>query len=350
MADEARPSDGWSAVWGQDAAVEALRAAALDPVHAYLIVGPAGSGGRRLADAFAAEVLADGAADPARARRLVGSGEHPDLVVVERSGPAITADMARDLRRLAARPPVESPRKVIIATDFHLVREAGPILLKTLEEPSPSTVFVLLADDVPADLVTIASRCVRIELGPVRTEVLEEALAAQGVEPGRASALAAMAAGDVDRALLLAGDPGAAQRHEVWRSVPDRLDGTGASALGLVDELLAAVDGISVPVRATHAAELQVWRAQRERAGLSTTVPKDMTDRHRREERRARADELQAGLAALAGRLREAMGEGTAGAGEQTAEGLTRVGAARDALVRNPNERLLLTDLLLGLA
>ena len=55
-------------------------------------------------------------------------------------------------------------------------------MLKTIEEPPPSTHFVVLADFVPNDLVTIASRCVRIEFSPIPAAVLVERLVAEGVD------------------------------------------------------------------------------------------------------------------------------------------------------------------------
>jgi len=45
----------------------------------------------------------------------------------------------------------------------HLLRpEGAALLLKTIEEPPPSTMFLILCDYVPNDLITISSRCVRI--------------------------------------------------------------------------------------------------------------------------------------------------------------------------------------------
>ncbi|MCU1345168.1 MAG: polymerase delta subunit, partial [Acidimicrobiia bacterium] len=70
----------WNEVIGQGDAVRALQGAAASPVHAYLLLGPAGSGKRALARAFAAAVLGD---DP-RDVELVRRGEHPDVREIER--------------------------------------------------------------------------------------------------------------------------------------------------------------------------------------------------------------------------------------------------------------------------
>src|SRR5205085_2062514 len=88
-----------------------------------------------------------------------------------------------EITRLAVRSPVQSARKVLVLVDFHLVAEAGPALLKTIEEPPASTVFVILAEHVPSELVTIASRCCRVDFGPLAPERVAAALEAEGVPP-----------------------------------------------------------------------------------------------------------------------------------------------------------------------
>ena len=62
--------------------------------------------------------------------------------------------------------------------------EAAGYLLKIIEEPPPSTVFVLLAIEVVPELVTIASRCVRVETQALPVGALAERLVGEGVEPG----------------------------------------------------------------------------------------------------------------------------------------------------------------------
>src|SRR5260370_34476626 len=194
-------------VVGQDRAVAALQAAAGRHVHAYLLVGPPGTGRLAAARSFAASLLcpnggehpADDAEDCDVCGRVLAE-THPDVTVVEREGPAIASDMARQIIRLAARSPVEGEHKVLILLDFHLVKEAGPALLKTIEEPSPSTVFVILAEYVPPELVTIASRCARIDFAPLTPAQVADALPAGGVPPDRVDELAAAAGGRLDRA------------------------------------------------------------------------------------------------------------------------------------------------------
>src|SRR5438045_6912344 len=85
--------DPWVHVVDQERAIAALQAASRTPVHAYLLIGPRGSGKRDLARAFAASLLASAApADPDRAVQLALAGRHPDLHEFERAGPLLPVD------------------------------------------------------------------------------------------------------------------------------------------------------------------------------------------------------------------------------------------------------------------
>jgi DNA polymerase-3 subunit delta' len=121
------------------------------------------------ARAFAA-LLLTGVDDPAsRAARLALRGQHPDVHEVERIGPFISAEQAREIIHVTSLAPVESARKVVVLHDFHrLTAEAAARLLKPIEEPPPSTTFLVLADFVPPELITIASRCARSSSGRSR--------------------------------------------------------------------------------------------------------------------------------------------------------------------------------------
>ena len=319
-----------------------LVAAARRPSHAYLLVGPPGIGGLEAAAGFAAALLG-GAEDPDVARRALAFA-HPDVRLYEREGPSLSIGDARDITKLAYRAPVEAERMVVVVPDLHLVRDSGPALLKTIEEPPPGIHFVLLADLVPPELVTIASRCVVIDLDPLADEVIVAALVDEGVERQAAEAAAAASGGRLDRARLLAGDAGFASRQAFWRRLPDALDGSGATVAQLVDELQLQVESILEPLARRQAGELAGLDRLDEIAGRKRGR-KEVEDRHKREVRRVRTDELQAGLATLAGAYRDRLAAGRADPASFV--------AIRDAakhLVRNPNEALLLSALLLRLS
>jgi DNA polymerase-3 subunit delta' len=356
--------DLFGEVVGQPAAVATLRAAARNPVHAYLFCGPPGSGARAAARAFAAALLCpDGGCGACDTCRQALAGTHPDLVTVERTGASVGVEEARKLVGLAQRRPFVAARQVLVVADVHLATRSAPALLKTVEEPPPSTVFVLLAEDVPPELVTVASRCVEVVFPPLPSAEIVRWLIGRGVEPDRAELVAEGAGGDLDRARLLAEDDGYAARLMLWRSVPSELDGHGATAGALARSLLEAAESALEPLRARHAEELRVLAADAEAMG-ERGLPgrKDVTDRQHREERRWRTDEIRTGLGVLARAYRDRLTDAVSGAtrgshlggqaadearGYETAIGLITEAAA--ALRRNPNETLLLEALLVRL-
>ncbi len=353
----------FAAVVGQERAVAQLESAARHPVHAYLFHGPPGSGKRAAARGLAAALLCpDGGCGVCNTCRRALAGTHPDLVTVERSGASLDVDDAREITTRAQRRPLESSRQVILVPDVHLALRAAPALLKTVEEPPPSTVFVLLADDLSPGIATIVSRCVRVPFAPVAPAAVEAWLVGRGVDASVAASVAAASGGDLDRARLLADDPGFSDRRERWHSVPGRLDGTGAAAVTVSDELLALADGALAPLRAEHARELAGLEEQAEATG-ARGVPgrRAVEERHKREERRWRTDDLRMGLAALADALRDRMvatvaavtPAGSSGAGverRRAAAHVEAVNRASAALGRNVREDLLLESLMVELS
>lgn len=298
-------------VVGQERPIAALRSAARNPVHAYLFVGQPGSGPRAAMRGFAAALLCpNGGCGACETCRRVLAGTHSDLVVVERTGAAIDIDDARRLGTLAVRRPLEAARQVLVVADVHLAERAAPALLKTLEEPPATTVFVLLADDVPPDLVTVASRCVEITFPPVSSGTLASWLVERGADPTRAELVAEGAGGDVERARLLADDEGYAGRLALWRSVPSRLDGHGAVAGALAREVLGATERALAPLRAEHESELAALDEDAKAMG-ERGLPgrKIVLDRQHREERRWRTEELRNGLGVLARAYRDRLAD-----------------------------------------
>jgi DNA polymerase-3 subunit delta' len=359
--------DPWRAVPGQDrlrGGGAQLRAAAPEPVHAYLFIGPPGSGKQVAARVFAGEVLAATAATSeavARHRGLAAADQHPDVTVVRREGASIQVRQAAEIVRLASMKPVEGARKVLILDEFHLVADAtAGKLLKTVEEPPGGTVFVVLADDLPGELVTIASRCVPVEFPSLTAEVVAAELVGEGLDPRRAEQVARVAHGDVDRARLLAGDERFAVRVEAWRAVGGRLDGTGAMAADIVAELRAAIDDAAATLQDRHAVEIAELDERIERYGQRGAGGRQLEESHRRQLRRLRTDEVRMGLGELAHTYRDHMvaaaavpalaaGPDEAARIDGAARALAALNGALDALVRNPNEELLLQALLLRL-
>ncbi len=346
--------DPWAAVVGQTEALARLEQAAVNPVHAYLLLGRRGYGTHQAALGFAGLVLAasvdqgDNEAGRERALKLALDANHPDLMVFRPEGAALRVPEAEEIIRAGLRTPIEGSRKVIIVDGVDAIQtEAIGKLLKVVEEPPPSTVFVMLADTIPPEIVTIASRCVPVEFGPLPSAELEQALVAEGADPERAAVAAMAAGGDVDRARLLVTDDALAGRAALWQSIPDELNGTGSRACELVDQVREGMDAAQGPLGARQAIEMEQLEARVEQLGERGSGRADLVAQHKREIRRLRTDELVFGLAVMSRVYRDRL---VAGYDPSAETALDAIQAAAENLVRNPNETLLLQDLFLKLA
>ena len=345
---------GLAGLVGQDRAVSSLRAAASKPVHAYLFVGPPGSGKLAAAREFAALLLCpSGGDDNCDTCRRVREGAHPDVIVFEREGAAMSIEQAREVSRIAARSSLEGGRQVVVLPDLHLARDAVPALLKTIEGPPPHTVFIALADFVPGELATVASRCVRVEFRPLTDEEIAEVLVAEGVPEERASVLAALAGGRLDRARLLGSDQEAESRRRTWEALPARFDGSGATVALLAEELVELLKRSANPLTLRQEAEVAELVAAnavqgRPAQGQAKAFARELEERHRREQRRQHTDELRMGLAALAGAYRDRAVSGTLPIGHVT-EAVALIDGLSADLAFNPGEMLALQALLLRL-
>ncbi len=114
-----------------------------------------------------------------RACQLVASGSHPDLHIVESEhvGASLKIDQVRRLEHTLSLTPVEGRCQVAILRRFEeATTSAANALLKTLEEPSPQVVLVVLAQEADLLLPTIVSRCQHVPLRPLPVTLVEQAL------------------------------------------------------------------------------------------------------------------------------------------------------------------------------
>jgi len=141
--------------------------------HAYLIAGPAGGGKRHFAQALAYGVLCERPAQngqacgSCRSCELLASGNHPDfLQITPESGKTqIHIDQIRELTENLTLASHRGGGRVAMIYPAHAVNiQAANSLLKTLEEPAPGT-LLLLVSDLPGRLpATLRSRCQKILL------------------------------------------------------------------------------------------------------------------------------------------------------------------------------------------
>ena len=338
----------WDDIVGQHAAVTRLAVLAERPVHAYLFVGPEGCGKEAAARVFAS-VLVDGPNPSEQTVSLVSRGGHPDVIDVLREGAAVDKEEADNVIRAAATTASGGGRKIIVIHEVHLMRDSAAVrLLKTVEEPPESVVFVLLADQLVPSLATIASRCVTVHFARLDDVVVAGALVARGTAPEAAAAVARMADGNLDRAVLLASDPQVVAREQAFAAVPRHLDGSGSRVASIVDELLQRIEQATAPLAAQQTRELADLEERVAVAGERGSGRRALADRHKRQLRKFRTDELRAGLRAIAATYLEALRNAPNDApAEQYLAAVTRVHEAAAALNLNANEELALQAMLL---
>lgn len=136
--------------------------------------------------------------------RRIARGVHPDVLIVEPGDTgSIKIEQVRDVVDRAAYRPFEGRRRAVIVDEADaMVPAAQNALLKTLEEPPPASVFVLVSSMPDALLPTVLSRCPRLRFGPLTpAEVAGVLIRNHGYGEADARAAAADADGSIGRAL-----------------------------------------------------------------------------------------------------------------------------------------------------
>jgi len=217
----------WQHIEGHDYVVDQFRRALARGrlASSFLFVGPSGIGKRAFAIALARALLCEtrpeAAMDPCgqcAACAQVDAGTHPDLILVQKPKDKaflpvelFIGDRDHRMREglchdIGLRP-FAGGRKIAIIDDAdYLNAEGANCLLKTLEEPPPQSVLILVGTSPARQLPTIRSRCQLIRFQPLAESVVAELLVAQGqaTDVAEARRMAAHAEGSPQRAAELA--------------------------------------------------------------------------------------------------------------------------------------------------
>lgn len=235
---------GWlEGIVGHGRVVELLKRELASPANAYLFVGPAAVGKATVARHFAMGLLCPTGDPTCNICRRVQAGNHSDLVPVVAEGRAMLGvDQARAVISQAAMSPVEGSRKVFLFEEAGaMTDQAANALLKTLEEPTPTTIFILVAESEEELPSTVASRCRTVQFGRVPEEDLVGALEKVGMDDEGARALGRVSGGRPGLAFSLAQRPESAEFRRLWLSIPGRVTARPGDAQRLAEEVLAAV-------------------------------------------------------------------------------------------------------------
>jgi DNA polymerase-3 subunit delta' len=212
---------------GQPTAVELLnRAIATSRIApAYLFVGTEGIGKSLAAKCFTEMLLIKPEENYAQARKKLSAGNHPDFFWVEptylhqgklltateaeavslkrKTPPQIRIEQIREIVQFLARPPLNSPRLVVVIENAeNMAESAANALLKTLEDPGKATI-ILMAPTVDSLLPTLISRCQKIPFYPLSEANIKLVLQRSGFEEIlQYSELLKLAQGSPGRAIL----------------------------------------------------------------------------------------------------------------------------------------------------
>ena len=278
--------------------------------HAWLLLGPRGSGKVAAATAMAAALNC-------QAQPRVGCGScsscsrilrhrHPDVHLVVAEGPLIPVDIIRtQVVPEAARSPFEGACKVFVILESERMNPpAQNALLKTLEEPRPDTVFVLVSDSEEELLETLRSRCRVVRLEPLSEERIAGVLQREGAAEDKVALAARWSMGDLELARGLALEPAVRERRSTWASLPRRLRAP-ADALDAAVEVLERVRDTVRDREHSHKAEV-VELADALGEGRGTAAARNaLAKRHRREIKRLEEEVLGEALTFLASFYRD---------------------------------------------
>jgi DNA polymerase-3 subunit delta' len=245
------PTGNWN-VYGHDWAVDHLRKSIAHGRvrHAYLFVGAESVGKETLARAFAmtlnctnpkTQPCGDASGACSSCRRIL-SGNHPDVLYPEReseTSPLKIEEIRTAIQRLALKP-FEARYRIAIFRDFDTAQpRAQDALLKTLEEPAPHAILMLLARSLEAILPTIASRSQVIHLRPAPATAVEQVLTTSlGVDEPEAALLARASGGRIGWALRALHDPDLmAQRDQALNLLEEALNMNRARRFDLANDL-----------------------------------------------------------------------------------------------------------------
>ena len=269
------------------------------PSHAYLFHGPAGTGKRTVARAFAAELLAEGSDDPDAVRTRVMHGAHPDLTWVAPTGAHVMRvdDVEGPVVNAATRTPFEARRRVFVLERVDTMNdEVANRLLKTLEDPAAYVHLILMTDQLGRVLETVISRCQLVRFEPLPAATIASHLVAEGIPPERAEACARLALGNAARARYLTSAEGEALRAEVEALVAASLSGGGSAGAepwrALLDRAESRRDAAEESIAAEAKKRLELEPKGRERKAIE----REYEEAAKRDGRRARTESLDLAL------------------------------------------------------
>jgi DNA polymerase-3 subunit delta' len=293
--------------------------------HAWLLTGPPGSGRSIAALCFAAalQCTSDGVpgCGECRACTTTMAGTHADVRRIIPEGLSIGVDEMRSIVQIASRRPGSGRWQIVVVEDADRLTEgAANALLKVVEEPPPSTVFLLCAPSVdPEDIaITLRSRCRHVALVTPPVDAIAQVLIdTDGLPEDAARWAASVSGGHVGRARRLATDGQARERRQRALGLA-RDAATPSRAYAAAEELVATAEAEARALTEDrNEAETEELRTALGAGGTgkgtagalrgATGAMKDLERRQKSRQTRASRDALDRALIDLATYFRDAL-------------------------------------------
>lgn len=181
--------------------------------HAYIINGERNAGKEFIAKTFAMALQCENRQEEEPCQechscKQAQSGNHPDIIFIshEKPGTIGVEDIRKQINGDVSIKPYSGPKKIYIMNEGEkMTVQAQNALLKTLEEPPEYAVILILTTNVNSLLPTILSRCVVLNMKPVRDDQIKSFLMETMAIPDyKADICVAFARGNLGKARLLA--------------------------------------------------------------------------------------------------------------------------------------------------